>query len=302
MEREAMEFDVVIIGGGPAGLASAIRLKQLAAEKGTELSVCLIEKGAEIGAHILSGAVMDPRALTELLPNWKEDGAPLNAPVPKTVSSSFPKPAPPRFRTACCPAASITKATTSFRSAMSAAGWANRPKRWALKSTPALPVPKCCLMKMARSKALPPATWAACTMARKARISSRHGTARQIHLLCRRLPRPSRQATRSPIQAARRRRSANLRHRPQGTLGNHAGKPPARPGRPQRRLADGPGHLWRRLSLPSGKQPGRVGFVVGLGYSNPHLSPFEEFQRFKTHPEIRKFLEGGKRIAYGARA
>ena len=81
MEREAMEFDVVIVGGGPSGLASAIRLKQLAAEKGSDISVCLIEKGAEIGAHILSGAVMDPCALTELLPNWKEDGAPLNAPV-----------------------------------------------------------------------------------------------------------------------------------------------------------------------------------------------------------------------------
>ena len=88
IEREAMEFDVVIVGGGPAGLSAAIRLRQLAIEKNMpELSVCLVEKGSEVGAHILSGAVLEPRALNELIPDWKEQGAPLNVPV--TADKTF---------------------------------------------------------------------------------------------------------------------------------------------------------------------------------------------------------------------
>ena len=303
MEREAMEFDVVIVGGGPAGLASAIRLKQLAAEKGSEISVCLIEKGAEIGAHILSGAVMDPRALNELLPDWKADGAPLNAPVSEDRFFILSETGAPSVPTACCRPASTTKAITSFRSAISAAGSASRRKRWASRSTPASPAPKCCSTGTARSRASPPATWAACMTVRK---DPNFQPGMELH--------------------------GKYTFFAEGCRG-HLGKQlidkfNLNDGADPQTYGIGIKELWEiepashqlGLVVHSGGWPMEpdtygggflyhlennqvaVGFVVGLGYSNPHLSPFEEFQRYKTHPEIRKFLEGGKRIAYGARA
>ena len=138
VERESMEFDVVVVGAGPAGLSAAIRVMQLAESEGRETTVCVVEKGSEVGAHILSGAVLEPRALNELIPDWQERGAPLNTPVTgdtfyfytgERSAIKLPSFAIPRGQL-------ITMATISYQWAMSVDGWRSKPRAWASRYTP----------------------------------------------------------------------------------------------------------------------------------------------------------------------
>ncbi len=303
MQREAMEFDVVIVGGGPAGLASAIRLKQLATEAGSDVNVCLIEKGAEIGAHILSGAVMDPRALTELLPNWKADGAPLNAPVCEDRFFIFSETGASRVPNSLLP--------QCFHNEGNYVISLGNVCRWLGEQAEALGVE--IYPGFAGAEVLYDDNGAVRGVAT--------GDMGRLH-----------DGSEGPNFQMGMELLGKYTFFAEGCRG-HLGKQLIakfaldRDADPQT-YGIGLKELWEvqpdkhqtGLVVHSGGWPMdaatygggflyhlennqvAVGFVVGLGYENPHLSPYEEFQRFKTHPEIRKFLEGGKRIAYGARA
>jgi electron-transferring-flavoprotein dehydrogenase len=303
MQRESMEFDVVIVGGGPAGLASAIRLKQLASEKGSELSVCLIEKGAEIGAHILSGAVMDPRALSELLPDWKETGAPLNAPVIEDRFFILTEDASTRIPNSLLP--------QCFHNEGNYVISLGNLCRWLGEQAEALGVD--IYPGFAGAEVLFDDNGAVKGVATGDMGRLKDGSEGQnfqpgmeLHGKYTFFAEGCRGHLGKQLEA-----QFNLRdgvdpqtygiglkelweiqpenHQP--GLVVHSG------GWPMDNATYGGGFLYH---LENNQVA--VGFVVGLGYSNPHLSPYEEFQRYKTHPEIRKFLEGGKRISYGARA
>jgi len=303
MQRESMEFDVLVVGGGPAGLASAIRLKQLANEAGREISVCLIEKGSEIGAHILSGAVMDPRALAELFPNWKEDGAPLNAAVSEDrfliLSETGAKQVPNMLLPGCfqnhgnyvvslgnvCRWLGQQAETLGIEVY---AGFAGAEVLFDEKGA----VKGVATGDMGRLKdgSEGPAFQMGMELHAKYTFFAEGcrghlGKQLQTHFSLN----DGRDAQVYGIGLKELWEITPEQH--QEGLVIHTGGWPLNPD------TYGGGFLYHLENNQIS-----IGYVVGLGYENPYLSPYEEFQRFKTHPDIRKFLAGGKRIAYGARA
>src|SRR6266850_824809 len=303
MARESMQYDVVVVGGGPAGLAGAIRLKQLAAQNAVELGVCVIEKGAEIGAHILSGAVMDPRALEELFPEWKALGAPLNTPVSEdrflflTRSRSFKVPG---FLLPEC-----------FRNHGNHVVSLGNVCRWLAKQAESLGVE--IYPGFAAAEVLYDGSGAVKGVAtgdmgvgRDGKPTDKYQPGIELHGKytffaegCRgHLGRLLMERYRLNASSDPQVYGIGLKELWEIQPKKHrAGLVIHSAGWPLDADTYGGSFLYHMEdNLVS------VGFVVGLAYANPYLDPYEEFQRYKTHPDIRGFFEGGKRIAYGARA
>jgi electron-transferring-flavoprotein dehydrogenase len=303
VERETMEFDVVIVGAGPAGVAAAIRLKQLAAEKGKDISVVVLEKGSEVGAHILSGAVIDPIALDRLLPDWRSMGSPLQTPVTedrfyylwKTGGIRVPNIfMPPLMSNHGCYIGSLGALTKWLAEQAEALG---------VEIYPGFAVTDVIFGKNGEIEGV---------------ITGDMGVARD----------GSHKDSYTPgialtgkytlfAEGARGSLSKMLIRK----LGLDAESGPQKFGIGLKELWEvppekhKPGLVQHTMGWPLEDKTGggsflyhfgenlvSVGFVVHLDYANPYLNPFKEFQRAKTHPLIRSHLEGGKRIAYGARA
>jgi len=298
-----MEYDVVIVGGGPAGLSAAIKIKQLAAEKGQEVSVVVLEKGGELGAHTLSGAVMDPRALTELIPDWKEKGAPLNTAVTEDRVLFLTE--TKAFKT---PNMLLPKCFENHGNYVISLG---NVVRWLGQQAEALGV-----------EIFP--GFAAAEV-----LYNDDGSVKGVATGNMGVKRDGEAGPDFQLGMELHGKYTLFAEGARGHLGKQLmAKYDLNKGKDPQSYGIGIKELWE--IDPAKHQPGLVihttgwtldsktyggsflyhlennqvvvGYVVGLNYENPYLSPYEEFQRYKTHPEIRGFFEGAKRISYGARA
>ena len=303
IERETMEFDVVIVGAGPAGLAAAIRLKQLAAENGSEISVVVLEKGSEVGAHILSGAVIDPIALDRLLPDWRDRDAPLQTPVSEDRFSylfekgglSFPTfLMPPLMNNHGCYIGSLGNLCRWLAEQAEALGVEIYP---GIAVTEAMLGPDGAVqgvitgdMGVARDGSHKDSYTPGIALTGKYTLLAEGARGSLTKQLIRRFELDANsEPQKFGIGLKELWEIPKEKHRP-GLVQHTMGWP----------LDDRTGG--GSFLYHFGENLVSVGFVVHLNYENPYLDPFKEFQRAKTHPKIKQHLEGGKRISYGARA